>query len=215
MGIEEIIEEKPVEPDWKAEAEKARAEAEQAKADAEEAKRVAQTYKEEIEVKGLRKKSETVPQATEGDSQQRILDDYLSKRKDVLDKYKSDLTNLSKEDYDLVFPVIDQTFHRNVANNDFVATGEIERALTRVLGTLKTTADTKKAVEEARIKGNVDAQQLQSAEINGVKSVRKSVNSNVIDEDTKRAEETGRTPEREAEIRLAQEARRKEYAPEY
>lgn len=193
-----------------------RTRAEQAEEEAREARRVADTYKKENE-KYRKPKREIVSETSVKETPQDNLieHDYLSKRKDVLDEVQSDIQSLNDEEWTkiehLMSPAIDALYQKALKKGDYVARGEIKRTVEGLVKYAKGESSKKAEVEEARMKGAMEMTAMENAEISGVK-FRKTTTGGASDADKKRAEETGRTPEQEKELRLKREAREKEYA---
>ena len=212
---------KKTEEDWKTEVE-------QAKANIEQWKNTADSYKREIEVKGLRQKryqeitSPLPVENYETELSDKIKDDFLSKKSDIIDEYKDELVKLPEDEWrdvqTFILPAVDSLFYQAVKENRFVARGEIRRALEKMVKPLFSPKDEeqrKKELENARLKGIEEAQKMEDAELRGVKNRQiPGSKEQITDEDKKYSEESGGaiSPERAAQIRLSKEAREKEYS---
>lgn len=218
-----VVPESPAEPekDWKAEAEKERQRAE--------------NYKREIEVKGLReKKDRNLPALTSTDgkfSEDQLVvvhNDYISKREDVFHELRNEISNLTAEQWDKAEPLLgsklDSVYSKATAAGRLTARGEIKDALMDVVNYAKSSATVLPAVskaelDKARLQGMREQQQLEAAEISGVRPrvTTPSGDIAITDADRKAAAESEGvwSEKRAAEIRVAKETRAAQYAPRY
>ena len=218
-----VVPESPAEPekDWKAEAEKERQRAE--------------NYKREIEVKGLReKKDRNLPALTSTDgkfSEEQLVvvhNDYISKREDVFHELRGEISGLTAEQWDKAEPLLgsklDSVYSKATAQGRLTARGEIKDALMDVVNYAKTSATVPPAVtqadlEKARLQGMREQQQLEAAEISGVRprTPQPAGGTEVTDADRQAAANSNGAwrEQRASEIRLAKEARARQYAPRY
>lgn len=175
----------------------------------------ADNYKKELE--GYRKpKREIVSETSVKETPQENLieHDFMSKRADVLAEVNDDISELEDGEWEkiehLIAPAIDAVYQKALKKGDYVARTDIKRAVSDLVTYAKGEKSTKKAIEEARIKGATEMTKLEQAEISGVK-VKKSAGG-YTDADAERAKVTGRTPLQEKELRLKAEERKREYA---
>lgn len=191
-----------------------------AQTEAEKWKQTAENYRKENEKYRRNDRdlleTPTAPQEEAGLSAM-VRNDFASKRQDVLDELHEEINELPNESWSkiksLVNPAVQQILEKAIQEKRYVARGEIKRAVNDLVSYAKGLIGKEEEIERAKAEGAREMQKAEMAEIKGVKNTPRPTSPDVIEEDRKRAEETGRTPEAERDMRQRREARKTEYAP--
>lgn len=175
----------------------------------------AENYKRENEIYRRQKREKEIkpePASNVFEDDQTILvqNDFLSKKEDVLHEIKGDIMGLSDEEWQKAKPLlntaINSVYEKAVVEKRFAAKGEIESAVKDLLEYAKGFPSRKADVEKARLKGMVDLEKINRAEIKGASTTVRPKPSKVVitEEDKKKAADSEGflTPERAAEIRI-------------
>lgn len=186
-------------------------------------KETADNYRLEIETKGLRKKerkietSEIKEEKVEVEPQQidTIKTDYLSKRQDVLDEFNEDFSTLDDNEWgkikDLITPALDNVYSSATKDKRFVAKGELSRKVKDLVEYAKSGKQSKQDLEKARIKGAIEREQAEDAEVSGLRSKIKAKGS-YSDEVRQLAESKGWDLKTADEILKKRKERDQDYA---
>lgn len=149
-----------------------------------------------------------------------IRNDYLSKRQDVVDDFRTDVLNLTDEQYQRFKPLyraVDELYDQAAKQQRFVAKGEISRRFKEMLDFAKggQMKDAEKIASDARREGHIEMLKAEKADIAVASTtVTPKDSPGVTEEDKAESAKTGGyiTPERAAEIRRRREERKREYA---
>jgi len=188
-------------------------------------KETADNYRLEIETKGLRKKERKIETPVEVEEETKvevepqqigtIKTDYLSKRQDVLDEFNEDFSSLDDNEWnkikDLITPALDNVYSSATKDKRFVAKGELARKVKDLVEYAKSGKQSKQDLEKARIKGVIEREQAEDAEVPGLRAKVKAKGS-YTDEVKQLAESKGWDLKTADEILKKRKERDSEYA---